>query len=360
MSGDGFAAVPSRRRLHPLVAKARNLVRQELADLAPQELVLVACSGGPDSLALASVAAFFARRKSLRVGAVVVDHGLQKGSAEVAQRTAAVLTELGLSPVEVSSVRVNAGAGPEAAARAARYGALDAAALKHGASRVLLGHTLDDQAEQVLLGLARGSGTRSLAGMPRRRPSIGTPGLQYLRPFLELRRAETSRLCELQNLDPWQDPSNQDPVFARSRVRHRVLPVLEAELGPGVAESLFRSASILAQDADYLDELSQAAYLRCVEPAGGAAELFLSEAQLRELPPAIRQRVLAIAITAMGGTQPSFERLQAAEALLSRKGSAGPVQLSGGVSIYRLSRTALAQNSKQAAKYGKLVVRRDS
>ncbi|WP_394940539.1 tRNA lysidine(34) synthetase TilS [Psychromicrobium sp. YIM B11713] len=356
------AALPGRGRLKPLIGKARNLLRQELTELSAEDLVLVACSGGPDSLALASVAAFFARRKSIRVGAVVVDHGLQPGSAAVAQRTAESLRRLGLDPVEVRAVQVGSADGPEAAARTARYAALEAVAKECGAAMVLLGHTLDDQAEQVLLGLARGSGTRSLAGMPQRRHS--SSGLIYLRPFLELRRAETIQICRIEGLQPWLDPSNQDPRFARSRVRHRVLPLLEAELGPGVAESLFRSARILAQDADYLDQLAREAYRACVESSSNPGEILLPEEELRAHPVAIRQRILALAVTALGGVQPSFERLLAAEGLLRRTGSAGPIQLSGKVSIYRRSRAELAQNSprdsKQAAKYGKLVVRRDS
>ncbi|AJT43160.1 tRNA(Ile)-lysidine synthetase [Psychromicrobium lacuslunae] len=329
-----------------------------MADLRSDDLVLIACSGGPDSLALASVAAFFARRGTVRVGAVVVDHGLQQGSADIAKRTAAILQSLGLSPVEVRAVQVFEGQGPEAAARTARYAALEAAADQHGAAMVMLGHTLDDQAEQVLLGLARGSGTRSLAGMPARRQ--GSSGVQYARPFLSLRRAETVEICQLEELRPWLDPTNQDPQFARSRARYRVLPVMEAELGPGIAESLARSARILSQDADYLDELAQRAYRDLVEFSPNRDELLLAEEALRQLAPAIRQRVLALAVTEMAGSQPSFERLLAAEALLNRRGSAGPVQLSGGVSVYRLSRAVLAQDSKQPAKYGKLVVRRDS
>ncbi|NYE96053.1 tRNA(Ile)-lysidine synthase [Psychromicrobium silvestre] len=358
-----FGASPRRHRLNPTIGKARNLLQVALEKVQPGGLLLVACSGGPDSLALASVAAFFARRGSWRVGAVVVDHGLQEGSAEVAQRTADLLKGLGLAPVEVRTVQVGSGSGPEAAARQARYAALDAAAEKYQAAAVLLGHTLDDQAEQVLLGLARGSGTRSLGGMPASR--LGAGGSLYLRPFLSLRRAETVTICQREGLEPWHDPSNADPGFTRSRVRHRVLPMLEQELGPGVAESLFRSASILSQDADYLDQLAREAYRELSEVSSDGAELFLSESGLAQLHPAVRQRVLALAVVALGGAGPSFERLQAAEALLRRRGSAGPVQLSGKVSVYRQSRSERAldskldskRDSKQPGGCGKLVMR---
>ncbi|NKX52246.1 tRNA lysidine(34) synthetase TilS, partial [Arthrobacter deserti] len=259
-SADSPAGLSGRRRkqrLDPLAGSARNQLRAVL-ELLPEgsgsapgrpPLLLVACSGGPDSLALAAVAAFFGRlrrdgTRAFRVGAVVVDHGLQEGSAAVAERTRGQLEGLGLAPVQVRRVQVQgAGTGPEAAARAARYAALGEAAAEPGAAAVLLGPTLDDQAEQVLLGLGRGSGTRSLAGMPQRR------GI-FLRPFLALRRADTEALCRLEGLRPWHDPTNEDPAFMRSRVRSQVLPFLEEQLGPGVAQALWRSAQILRADAD--------------------------------------------------------------------------------------------------------------
>ncbi len=303
----------------------------------PPPLLLVACSGGPDSLALAEAASFFARRGDYRVGAVVVDHALQPGSARVAEEAAAKLVEMGLDPVQVRAVTVpESGMGPEAAARTVRYAALDAAMEETGADAVLLGHTLDDQAEQVLLGLARGSGTRSLAGM---RPIRG----KYLRPLLGLRRSETEEICDSEGLDPWFDPSNADPAFARSRVRAEVLPFLEEKLGPGIAEALFRSSRILAGDADYLDAVSADTFAKLrvpLDPAEGHGDagpdmILLPEAQLRELAPAVRQRVLALAAVELGGAQPSWERLRSVEALLRRTGSAGPVELVGKVSVYR-------------------------
>lgn len=341
----GFAGV--RRRLRPVVGKARGILRENLPPLEPADLVLVACSGGPDSLALAAVAAFFHNRKVFRVGAVVVDHGLQEGSAAVAQRTAETLRGFGLEPVDVRTVEVSAGAGgPEDSARKARYDALEAAAVEHGAVAVLLGHTLDDQAEQVMLGLARGSGTRSLSGMPARREF---PGGLHLRPFLALRRQETEEICAVEGLEPWHDPSNQDPGFTRSRIRHEVLPFLEEQLGPAMAESLYRSASILAQDADYLDQLARTEFARIAEIS--ADQVLLAEAELNALPAALRHRVLALAVVELGGAQPSFERLRAAEALLRRQGSAGPVQLVGKVSAYRQARNS-------GPSYGKLVMKR--
>jgi tRNA(Ile)-lysidine synthase len=343
------------------------MLQDALAGAGYPQHVLVACSGGPDSLALAAVAAYFARRghvdgRPLTVGAVIVDHQLQPGSAAVAAATARTLEELGLAPVQIRTVEVAAtGMGPEAAARDARHAALEAAADEAGAGVILLGHTLDDQAEQVLLGLARGSGTRSLAGM---RPSRG----RLLRPFLGLRRDDTLEICQVEGLDPWHDPSNTDPAYARSRTRVEVLPMLEEKLGPGVAESLARTAAILQLDADYLEEVANDTFERLREPAGGEQTgngISLPEAALRDLAPAVRFRVIAKAAAAVGGQQPSYQRLLAAEALLRRQGSAGPVELPGSVSVYRLSlaqldaegQSAAAGVPREAARCGKLVFR---
>jgi len=363
--GAGSTSISSGRRrpgrLAPVVGTARKMLQDALAAAGYPGRVLVACSGGPDSLALAAVAAYFGRRghvdgHPVSVGAVVVDHQLQPGSAGVAATTARTLEELGLSPVTIRTVEVaSSGAGPEAAARDARHAALEAAADEAGAAAILLGHTLDDQAEQVLLGLARGSGTRSLAGM---RPARG----RLLRPFLGLRRADTLEICRVEDLEPWHDPSNTDPVYARSRTRVEVLPLLEDKLGPGVAESLARTAAILQLDADYLEDVANDTFERLRQQAG--EEISLPEAELRDLAPAVRFRVIAKAAAAVGGQQPSYQRLLAAEALLRRQGSAGPVELPGAVSVYRLSLAQLlaaepsaAGVPREAARCGKLVFR---
>jgi tRNA(Ile)-lysidine synthase len=282
---------------HPAVAQIRVAVRGCLsgAGLAPGDLVLAACSGGADSLALASALAFEAPRLGLRGGGVTVDHGLQPGSDEQARRVTKALEGMDLHPVDsaVAVVPRPGGPGypgPEAAARAARYVALDRAASARGAAAVLLGHTTDDQAETVLLGLARGSGARSLSGMPERSG-------RYLRPLLGIGRATTRAACAAQGLEPWDDPQNADPGFTRARVRHRLLPVLEAELGPGVTEALARSARLLRADADFLDELAKSEFERIAPPGPGRP---LPLDAVAALPEAIRSRVLRNAAIAAG------------------------------------------------------------
>jgi tRNA(Ile)-lysidine synthase len=282
---------------HPAVAQVRLSVRRCLsgAGLAAGDLVLAACSGGADSLALATALAFEAPRLGLRAGGVTVDHGLQPGSAAQARTVTTLMAGMGLDPVRsvcAEVARPGASAmgypGPEAAAREARYRALERVAQETGAAAVVLGHTRDDQAETVLLGLARGSGTRSLAGMPDR------SGI-CLRPLLQISRAQTRAACAALGLEPWQDPQNADPAFARARVRHRLLPALEQELGPGVADALARSARQLRTDADFLDWMATEESRR-LAARGPGLPLDLVAA----LPEAIRSRVLRNAAIAAG------------------------------------------------------------
>jgi tRNA(Ile)-lysidine synthase len=279
---------PTRPRLTPAIADLRRAVRAALSVPEPVEgLVLVALSGGPDSLALAAATAFEAPRAGLRAGAVIVDHGLQEGSADVAAKAARQAADLGLDPVLVRTVAVGTAGGPEAAARDARYEALRTAAAETGATTVLLGHTLDDQAETVLLGLARGSGAASLQGMAAK------TGL-YSRPLLGIRRSQTEQFCVDSDLEPWADPQNADAAYSRVRVRSSVLPMLERELGPGIAEALARTAEQLREDSDALDHFAEeiAEELADIAEAGISLPVRALEAN----PPALRQRLIRLAV----------------------------------------------------------------
>jgi tRNA(Ile)-lysidine synthase len=327
--------------LSPVVASVRSAVRSSLAGLAPDDLVLAACSGGPDSLALAAALAFVAPRAGLRAGAVTVDHGLQGGSADRAAGVATLLRDLGLDPVVAVAVTVNGGGGPEAAARAARYTALETSAADLGATAVLLGHTLDDQAETVLLGLARGSGARSLAGMAPRR------GI-FLRPLLGLRRQATADACAALGLSPWADPHNDDRRFARVRVRLDALPALEAALGPGVAEALARTAALLRDDADVVDKIvSGQIALEQIDPAGRT----LSVSALSGLPGAARSRVLrsaALAAGCPGGALTSAHVARLEELVASWHGQRW-IDLPGGVRASRRSGRIVFSTDKEWA-----------
>jgi tRNA(Ile)-lysidine synthase len=276
---------------HPAAAAVRLAVRRTLADLEEGSTVLVACSGGADSLALLAATVFESTRRGTarhRVLAVTVDHGLQHGSAQRAALVADQVRDLGAAEAQVIAVSVGAGGGPEAAARTARYAALDAVAAAHEVSAVLLGHTRDDQAESVLLGLARGSGARSLSGMA---PVTG----RYHRPLLDLSREQTVAACRSEGIDFWDDPHNTDPSYTRVRVRHHVLPVLEKELGPGVTEALARTARLLRDDADALDALASGSLPAARDEDGDLrVELLLS------WPTAVRRRVLRLAALEAG------------------------------------------------------------
>ncbi|MFC5929500.1 tRNA lysidine(34) synthetase TilS [Cryobacterium melibiosiphilum] len=270
-----------RPRLTPAIADVRRAVR---AVLPADGLVLVGLSGGADSLALAAATAFEAHRAGLRAGAVIVDHNLQSGSAAVAARAAGQARFLGLDPVLVLAIDVPPGAdGPESAARDARYDAFTRAIEQTGACAVVLGHTLDDQAETVLLGLARGSGPGSLHGMAARSGP-------WLRPLLGIRRAQTHQFCLDVGLTPWHDPQNRDPRYARVRARQTVLPMLERELGPGIAEALARTAEQLREDADALDALVPA--LLAALPASGEPGRRVAAVVLQRQPAALRQRMI--------------------------------------------------------------------
>lgn len=277
--------MPNRPRLTPAVAHVRRAVRGCLTPVPSGATVLVALSGGADSLALAAATAFEAPRAGLKAGAVIVDHGLQPGSADVAAHAARQAHDLGLDPVLVVPVEVGEAGGPEAAARAARYEALQQAMDDTGAVHVLLGHTLDDQAETVLLGLARGSGPTSLRGMAARTGP-------YLRPLLAVRRATTEQFCIDAGLDPWHDPHNTDRSYARVRVRRDVLPVLERELGPGVAGALARTAAQLREDDDALDELAGAHIERLERLPSGQVSLEVEP--LTVVPRAVLHRVIRL------------------------------------------------------------------
>ena len=311
----------------PVVAAIRRAVREQIDDLEPGALVLAACSGGADSLALAAALAVEAPRRRLLAGAITVDHGLTADSAQQAARVLTQVRELGLVVAESVRVTVAGPGGPEAAARRARYAALESAAVRLGAVAVLLGHTRDDQAETVLLGLARGAGARSLAGMPTRRGPLR-------RPLLELSRATTVAACAAEGLQAWFDPHNGDPAHARVRVRQRALPVLEETLGPGVTAALARTADLLRADADALDAIAADAHRQALAVDGS-----LDVAVLARLPTAVRTRVLRAAALAAGspGGALSAVHVSALDALVTDWHGQQAVALPGSLAGVRRS-----------------------
>jgi len=307
------------------IVAIRNAVKPHLARLEAGDIVLVAVSGGADSLALASAVLTEATQSAITPIALTIDHQLQSGSGAQAEKVEKQLKEMGYGKVIVKEVVVTTESGLEAGARDARYQALSACAAQEKATKVFLGHTRDDQAETVLLGLARGSGTRSLSGMAIEN------GI-YLRPLLHITRVETVAACKELGIEPWNDPHNGNTEFSRIRVRTEVLPVMEEKLGPGIAAALARSAGILRDDADALDEIAQSEI-----SASDLANLDCEH--LSTLVRAIRSRVLRAALYAAGAPSGSItaDHLAAVEALVTSWRGQGQVSLPGGVKVERIS-----------------------
>jgi tRNA(Ile)-lysidine synthase len=299
----------ARRELGPATLAVSRAVAGALTEADSH--LLVACSGGADSLALALGALRATTTDRRQLTAMVVDHALQPGSAAVAEWTRDELCRLGIAEVVISRVTIDPGQGGlEAAARRARYAALEAEATTRQAT-IWLAHTLDDQAETVLLGLARGSGPRSLTGMAARSGRL-------VRPLLGLRRSVTERACTELGLNPWRDPHNVDRRFARVRARVTVLPTLEAELGPGIVEALARTAALARDDADLLDRLAAEA-----DPGTDTLDC----AALLALPAALRTRVLRRWLLRHGADEVTMAHLVAVDALVTDWRGQGPADL---------------------------------
>lgn len=310
--------------LDPSVAEIRRAVRAALAGIDGP--VLVGLSGGADSLALAAAVAFEAPRAGVAASAVVIDHGLQEGSDQVAARAAAAAEAMGLDArvISVAVAPPAEGGGPEAAARDARREALLAAAQGVGAEAILLAHTLDDQAETVLIGLARGSGAASLGGMS---PDRIEEGIRIVRPLLEVRRTTTRAACRAEGLPVWEDPHNLDRRFLRVRVRQDLMPVLEAELGPGVAEALARTSDQLREDAAAFADMIDETIEDIVEHA--EAGIAVSVAALAANPPALRHRIIRhVVASEFGASLTRAQTLEVARLVTAWRGQ-GPIDLPG-------------------------------
>jgi tRNA(Ile)-lysidine synthase len=274
----------------------------------------VGLSGGPDSLALTAVAA-----RLRPTTALVVDHGLQTDSAAVAETARNQALALGCVDAQVIRVQVGNEGGPEAAARAARYAALSG----YGDGPVLLGHTLDDQAETVLLGLGRGSGVRSIAGMRPYDPP-------WCRPLLGVRRAVTHAACRELGLTAWQDPHNTDRRFTRTRLRLEVLPLLEDVLGGGVADALARTATALREDAELIDACAEEA----LPEVRTGSELHVQA--LAALPAPVRRRVIRGWLLAGGATGLTDKQIRGVDTLVTAWRGQGGVAVGSSLREERL------------------------
>jgi tRNA(Ile)-lysidine synthase len=309
----------------PALLKVRQAVRPWLADLPSNSKVLVGVSGGADSMALAISLHLESIAKKIQVIPVVVDHGLQSDSAEVAKSVVAKLIKLGFEDVFTARAHVTMQDGVEASARRARYQIFNQALDTYSASVFFLGHTLDDQAESVLLGLARGSGTKSLSGMPE----VTGP---FIRPLLNIESATTDAACLEYEIEFWNDPHNLNEDFRRVRVRKHIIPAMEENLGPGITEALARSARLLREDATALEDWAARIYSE-LDPKSLDVEV------LAGVPKAVRSRVIRLAIYAAGAPSGSIsaDHIVPIEALITNWHGQGSADLPGGVKVARIS-----------------------
>lgn len=303
----------------------RTAVRAHLEKIPSGEKIIVASSGGADSLALAFAVAKEAPLLALSLIGVTVDHQLQPGSHAQAVKVLDQFAQIGIANSEILVVKVVPTDGMEASARRVRYEALSQSSRAHDNAKVFLGHTRDDQSESVLLGLARGSGARSLSAMA---PENGI----YIRPLLAITREETVAACGEVGLEPWHDPHNADLQFRRVRARLKVLPIMEEHLGPGIPAALARSASLLRDDADALDGWAEREF-------SSMDWRSLDCQELARLPKAVRTRILRLALYAAGAAPGSIlaDHVVAVEALVSAWHGQGSLDLPGGVKVARLS-----------------------
>ena len=321
------------------MADVRRAAREwagSLEAMPGRSLFLVGLSGGGDSLALAWALSHEAGALGIEVGAVIVDHGLQPGSSDVAQRAAVEAEKLGLQPVLVKSVTVEGSSNLEDSARIARYRAFTEAMRETGAHGVVLAHSLDDQAETVLLGLTRGSGPSGLKGMPPRHGA-------FHRPFLGIQRATLRQALVDAGLEWWEDPHNTDERFTRVRVRQQVLPVLERELGPGVAQALARTAELFRSDSSALDE-EATQWFAAHAHVEGEDHGSVAVAELEQVSVALRTRVLRMLVVRVGGGAPTYAHTEQMLRLLEHWKGQSAVDVSG-ASVERVDGRIVARKS---------------
>jgi len=316
----------------------QNAVQKLLHDFSPADLVLVGCSGGADSLSLAWCTQVVGKRLDLKVGAVIIDHQLFTNSAEVANKAKEQCVDLDLDPVIIKKVDVEkTNEGIEAAARVARYKAFEEILKETNATALLLAHTQDDQAETILMRLSRGSGAKSLSGMQ-------AVNGKYLRPFLHIRKKIVHESLKLINLEPWQDPANNDNQFLRVKVRNELMPKLIEVLGDSAINSLDKTSQLLRDDNQALEEIAQNYWNTNSE----VKTMGLNVLDIEKMPKAIRTRIVKIAALEAGAIPGplTFEHIEAIDALITNWHGQGNVDLPGFIHAQRSDGRIKFQSSK--------------
>lgn len=318
--------------LHPALAQGRSALRALIAraKLPPGTPLIVAVSGGSDSMALAHIARFVANKDGYRIVCVTVDHGVREGSANEAALVARWLRDEGIEDVRTIRVQIDKDGGPEAGARNARYSTLESVAIETGGV-VLLGHTQDDQAETLLLGLSRGSGPRSLAGMaPLAQLPTSTRDTLALRPLLHIRRRDLRAALRSENVAWVDDPTNEPDgewrakdgkPLTRNAIRHTALPALREAVGDGVTRALADTADLLRRDNDALDMIAgqelermknEGSYVETTDTEKvarvGETVIVVQRESLLRLHPALSTRILRLCALKCGARAGELSR----------------------------------------------------
>jgi len=307
--------------------KLQNAVNELIKNFEPADTLLIACSGGADSLALAWASKVVAKRLDLNVIAVIIDHQLFNESFQVALNAKEQCENFGIEKVIIKKIEVKENKeGLESAARSARYEAFEQLMIELNAKAALLAHTQDDQAETMLMRLTRGSGAKSLSAMKE------VSG-KYLRPFLHIRKKELVEALQKEGITFWQDPANTDYRFLRAKVRNELMPKLIEVLGESVIESLDRTSDLLKEDNEALESIAFKNYRDLNKE--------LNVEELIKFPAAIRKRIIKIAALESGVIPGpfTFEHIEAIDALVTKWRGQGNVDLPGFIQASRDNQT---------------------
>jgi tRNA(Ile)-lysidine synthase len=325
-------------------ARAREQARRDRL-ISPGDRILIAVSGGADSVVLLHWLAGFAPSMRLRLYAFHLNHQLRADAGEDASFVEALGARLGVETlVERRDVRRlcrAAGWSLEDGARRIRYEALAQAAERLAASKVAVAHTADDQAETVLLRLLRGSGLTGLGGIPRQRPLGGHATV--IRPLLGVWRRDVLAYLKAHGLPHRQDPSNEDRAFLRNRIRHELLPHLEAEYHPRLREAMVQLAEQCRMDAAYLEAAAGRVHRRLVKRAG-PAEVAVTIDRFARLPQALQRQLVRQVVRQLRGTLQEFEFRHWRDVAALFEGRHGlAVHLPGGLEWRRRGRTVVCR-----------------
>ncbi len=317
----------------------------------PGEIVVVAVSGGPDSVALLTVLHHMVRELQIRIIVAHLDHGLRPEARDEAAFVAKLAEKLGYPCVsdraDVMAISQREGKNLEDAARKARYSFLDRVAEKHGAAKIALGHHRQDQAETVLMRIIRGSGPEGLKGMMPVRDKL------YIRPLLFVDREKILSFLREQGMDFKQDETNASPLFLRNRIRHQLLPFLKEAFNPRIDDSLCRLADIVRLEDDYMEQAAEETLAKWgLLPRNGT--VVLSTTDWAGLHCALRNRMLKKILEDFcpGGQGIAFAHIEAAASLIVQDNPSAMIDLPFGIRMRRrYDQTLISKNNDYIAGY---------